>query len=253
MHNPTNETFTGNMVNRLWKHFFSVGLVEPVDDLRASNPPSNRPLWHSLNREFVEHQYDLKHLMRLMLNSRTYQLSSSTLVANEQDQRHYSHYYARRLPAEVLLDAISQVTEVPDQFQGYPIGLRAIQIPDPGVSSQFLAMFGRSGRVTACACERSGEVTLPQLLHLQCGDGLTQKLNQPESKLKQLLAAKLENGPLARAVFLSALAREPRPAELPAIETALGDIKADDAASREEAVRDLFWAVLNTKEFAFNH
>ncbi|QDU27631.1 hypothetical protein ETAA8_27190 [Anatilimnocola aggregata] len=252
MHQPTNETFTGNMVNRLWKHFFSVGLVEPVDDLRASNPPSNRPLWQALNREFVEHQYDLKHLMKLMLNSRTYQLSSTTVAANEQDQRHYSHYYARRLPAEVLLDAISQVTEVPDQFPGYPVGLRAIQVPDPGVSSSFLAMFGRSDRVTACACERSGEVTLPQLLHLQCGDGLTQKLNQPESRLKQLLTAKLDNGPLARSIFLSALAREPRPAELQAIETALGDAKTDDA-SREEAVRDLFWAVLNTKEFAFNH
>jgi hypothetical protein len=252
MHNPSNEAFSGNMVNRLWKHFFHVGLVEPVDDLRASNPPSNRGLWQALNQEFVGHHYDLKHLMRLMLNSRTYQLSSATVPANENDQRHYSHYYARRLPAEVLLDAISQVTDVPDQFQGYPLGVRAIQVPDPGVSSPFLSMFGRSDRVTACACERNGEVTLPQLLHLQCGDGLTQKLNQPESRLKQLLSQKPENHSLARSVFLAALAREPRPAELQAIESALGNSQHEDQA-REDAVRDLFWAVLNTKEFAFNH
>ncbi len=252
MHQPSNGAFAGNMVNRLWKHFYSIGLVEPVDDLRASNPPSNRDLWQALCREFVAHGYDLKHLQRLMLNSRAYQLSSGTLAANELDNRHYSHYYARRLPAEVLLDAISQVTAVPDQFQGYPVGLRAIQVPDPGVSSAFLAMFGRSDRVTACACERSGEVTLPQLLHLQCGDGLTQKLNQPESRLKQLLADKTENEPLARAVFLAALARQPRPGELQAVQAALAGTKLDDG-SREEAMKDLFWAVMNTKEFAFNH
>lgn len=252
MHQPNNDAFAGNMVNRLWKHFFSIGLVEPVDDLRASNPPSNRELWNALVREFVEHKYDLKHLQRLFLNSRAYQLSSSTTAANEQDNRHYSHYYARRLPAEVLLDALSQVTNVPDQFQGYPVGLRAIQIPDPGVSSSFLAMFGRSDRVTACACERSGEVTLPQLLHLQCGDGLLQKLNQPESRLKQLLAEKTDNEPLARSIFLAALARQPKPAELQAVQAALDGTKLEDG-SREEAIKDLFWAVLNTKEFAFNH
>lgn len=252
MHQPSNDAFAGNMINRQWKHFFSIGLVEPVDDLRASNPPSNRELWAAIVKEFVEHGYNLKHLQRLILNSRAYQLSSATIAANEQDNRHYSHYYARRLPAEVLLDAISQVTAVPDQFQGYPVGVRAIQVPDPGVSSSFLSMFGRSDRVTACACERSGEVTLPQLLHLQCGDGLTQKLNQPESRLKQMLAEKLDNEPLARSIFLSALGRLPKPAELQAVQAALDGTKADDG-SREEAIKDLFWAVLNTKEFAFNH
>ena len=252
MHQPSNNAFAGNMVNRQWKHFFSVGLVEPVDDLRASNPPSNRELWNTLVKEFVEHKYDLKHLQRLFLNSRAYQLSSGTVAANEQDNRHYSHYYARRLPAEVLLDALSQVTNVPDQFQGYPVGLRAIQIPDPGVSSSFLAMFGRSDRVTACACERSGEVTLPQLLHLQCGDGLSQKLNQPESRLKQLLADKTDDEKLIRSIFFAALSRQPKASELQAIQAALEGTKLDDG-SREEAIKDLYWAVLNTKEFAFNH
>jgi hypothetical protein len=125
------ENFSGSMVNRLWKHFFNTGLVEPVDDLRASNPPSNAELWSLLNREFVAHGYDLKHVMRLILNSRTYQLSSRTVPDNETDTRFYSHYYARRLPAEVLLDGIAAATGVPNGFQGYPLGTRAVQLPEP--------------------------------------------------------------------------------------------------------------------------
>src|SRR5262249_37764828 len=161
--------FSGSMVNRLWKHFMGVGLVEPVDDLRSSNPPSNAELWRSLNREFVSHRFDLKHVMRLILNSRAYQLDSATLRGNEQDHSFYSHYYPRRLPAEVLLDAVCQATGVPESFTGYPLGTRAIQLPDPGTASYFLTLFGRSDRVTACACERSDDVTLPQLLHLRNG------------------------------------------------------------------------------------
>ncbi len=126
MTDPKNEQFSGAMVNRLWKHFLGVGLVEPVDDLRASNPPSNPELWAALNREFVSHKFDLKHLMRQILISRTYQLRSATRPGNAADARFYSHYYARRLPAEVLLDAISQATGVPDAFPGYPVGVRAL-------------------------------------------------------------------------------------------------------------------------------
>ncbi|HUR45371.1 MAG TPA: DUF1549 and DUF1553 domain-containing protein, partial [Candidatus Saccharimonadales bacterium] len=154
MIDPKNASFSGAMINRLWKHFLGVGLVEPVDDLRASNPPSNRELWGYLSKEFVEHRYDVKHVMRLILNSRTYQLSSATLAGNKTERRFYSHYYARRLPAEVLLDAMSQSIGVPDKFDGYPQGVRAIQLAEPGVSSYFLTLFGRSDRVTACACER---------------------------------------------------------------------------------------------------
>jgi hypothetical protein len=141
-----NDAFSGAIVNRLWKHFFSVGLVEPVDDLRASNPPSNPELWAVLKRELVSSGYDLKHIVRLILNSRTYQLSSETRPENEADARYYSHYYARRLPAEVLTDAISAATDSPAAFAGYPVGMRAIQLPEPGVSSYFLTLFGRSTR-----------------------------------------------------------------------------------------------------------
>lgn len=248
MTDPSNEYFSGAMVNRIWKHFFAVGLVEPVDDLRASNPPTNRELWTSLNREFVQSNYNLKHLMRLIVTSRAYQLSEATTPKNETDQRFYSHYYARRLPAEVLLDAISQSVGVPEKFDGYPLGMRAIQLPDPGVGSYFLGLFGRSDRVTACACERSGEVNLPQLLHLQCGESLAQKFSDPNCRLKKLAADEPDDAKAVEMIFLASLSRKPNDAELAAVLAAL-----DGAENREAALQDVFWAVLNTKEFAFNH
>src|ERR1043165_6611876 len=225
--NPKNEYFAGAMVNRLWKHFLGAALVEPVDDLRASNPPCNPELWKALNREFVSHGYDLRHLMRLILNSRTYQLSAFTLPGNEKDNRFFSHYYARRLPAEVLMDAMSRATGVPDEFAGYPKGVRAIQLPEPGVNSYFLTLFGRSDRVTACACERRGDVTLPQLLHLQNGEELRKKLNASDSRLKTLLKLP-DNARVTEEIFLIALSRPPTNDEKAAIHSALA------AGAREE-------------------
>ena len=153
---PGNAFFAGAMVNRVWRHYMGVGLVEPVDDLRATNPPTNPALWKALNKEFVDRKFDLRALMRAVLTSRAYQLSSATRDGNASDARFYSHYYARRLPAEVLLDAICDATGVPEKFDGYPVGVRAVQVPDPGSVSYFLKAFGRSERVTACACERGG-------------------------------------------------------------------------------------------------
>jgi hypothetical protein len=245
---PANENFSGAMVNRLWKHFLGVGLVEQVDDLRASNPPSNAELWKILNREFVANKYDLRQVMRLIVNSRTYQLSSSTLPGNETDRRFYSHYYARRLPAEVLMDAVSRATDVPDSFSGYPTGIRAIQLPEPGVSSYFLTLFGRSDRVTACACERSGDVTLPQLLHLNNDEELGKRLRDQDGRLVRLLKNCKDDSQVSEGVFLAALNRPPTEKELAALQKSLS---AGD--KRDEVYRDLFWAVLNSKEFAFNH
>jgi hypothetical protein len=245
---PKNEYFSGAMVNSLWKHFLGTGLVEPVDDLRASNPPSNPELWKALNKEFVGHKYDIKHLIRLILNSRTYQLSSATRPANESETRFYSHYYARRLPAEVLLDALASSTGVPNTFPGYPVGVRAVQLPDPHLQSYFLTIFGRSERVTACACERNGEVTLPQLLHLQNGESVVQKIRAPESRLGMLLKAKKDTSAVVEELFLATLCRPPMPGQVKAVEQALADEE-----SREVVFRDLFWALLNSKEFAFNH
>ncbi len=244
---PKNAYFSGAMVNRIWKHYLGVGLVEPVDDLRASNPPTNPELWEALNREFVAHQFDLRHLMRVILNSRTYQLRSSTLPTNARDQRFYSHYHARRLPAEVLLDALSQSTGVPESFPEYPKGTRACQLPDPGMKSYFLSAFGRSDRVTACACERSGEVTLPQLLHLQNGESVVRKIGAGDGRLAALLKAKKTDAAIVEELFLTTLARRPTPAEQETITKTLAE------SDRPEALRDLFWALLNSKEFTFNH
>jgi hypothetical protein len=244
---PGNEYFTGAMVNRLWKHFLNVGLVEPVDDLRATNPPTNPELWRYLCDEFVRSRFDRKHLIRLIVNSRTYQLESNTVAGNENDSRFYSHYYARRLPAEVLLDAISQATGVPDRFPGYPDGIRAMQVADPGLKLYFLTLFGKSDRVTACACERSGEVTMPQLLHLLNSE-TTNKIRSNDGRLARLLREKLSESEILDTIFLATLARPPASDERAAFRFEMA--QTDDRAS---AWRDLFWAILNSKNFVFNH
>ncbi len=248
MTDARNESFAGAMVNRIWRHYLGVGLVEPVDDLRASNPPSNPAMWQALCREFVHSKYDMKQLMRLILQSRTYQLSSTTLPANESDTHFYSHYYARRLPAEVLLDALSAATGIPDRFPGYPVGIRAGQLPDPGLRSYFLSLFGRSDRITACACERSGEVTMPQLLHLQNGDSVIVKIRAKDSRLTKMLRDKKSNPEIIDELFLATLSRPPTEANRAAVGKALADTDR-----RDEVIRDLFWALLNSKEFCFNH
>ncbi|HVK12098.1 MAG TPA: DUF1549 and DUF1553 domain-containing protein, partial [Gemmataceae bacterium] len=245
---PANEYFAGAIVNRVWRHYLGTGLVEPVDDLRATNPPSNPALWKALVGDFVAHKYDLKRLMRTILTSRTYQLSSTTRPGNETETRFYSHYYARRLPAEVMLDAISQATGVPDRFPGYPLGIRAIQLPDPGLNSYFLSLFGRSERVTACACERNGDVTMPQLLHLQNGESVVQKIRSGDGRLAGWLKDCSDPDRLADEMFLTTVGRLPTADERKAVTAALsaGDPK-------DEVFRDLFWALLNSKTFAFNH
>ena len=244
--NPRNEQFSGAMVNRLWKHFLGVGLVEPVDDLRATNPPSNRPLWNTLNQEFVSSGYDLRHIMRLIMNSRTYQLAADSHDSNSRDTQFYSHYYARRLSAEVLLDAICQATGVPEQFAGYPLGVRAIQVPDPGVDSYFLALFGRSERTTACACERKADVTLPQLLHLQNSDELYRKMKSPEGELAKICAAQSDDNAVIDWLFLSTIGRPPRDEQRTSV------IELLKTGDRQEVLLDVFWALLNSKEFTFN-
>jgi len=248
MTDPKNESFSGAMVNRIWKHYLGVGMVEPVDDIRATNPPSNPELWAALNREFVGGGYNLKSLMRVILNSRTYQLSASTRPGNASDQKFYSHWYARRLPAEVLLDALSQTTGVSDPFEGYPTGVRAIQLPDSGVKSYFLSLFGRSDRVTACACERNGDVTMPQLLHLQCGENVQNKIRSGDGRLAGWLKTISDDSKLLDELFLSTLSRFPTATER---QTILGERSKDD--DREEFFRDVFWALLNSKAFSFNH
>ncbi len=239
--------FAEAMVNRLWKHFLGVGMVEPVDDLRASNPPSNPELMSVLAREFRASGHDLRQVMRLILNSRTYQLSSASLKSNATDRRFFSHYQARRLPAEVLADAVATVTGVAERFEGQPVGVRAIQLSEPQTGSYFLSLFGRSDRVTACACERKGEVTLPQLLHLQNGAETMRKLSDPDGFIRRLARPKRELSEAVAELYLVALGRRPGRDELEAVLPSLAGV------SPEEGLRDLAWALLNSKEFNFNH
>ncbi len=245
---PKNESFSGSMVNRVWRHFLGVGLVEPVDDIRATNPPSNPALWAALNKDFVANKYDMKVLIRAILNSRTYQLASATTANNQTDARFHSHYYARRLPAEVLLDSLSSATGTSEKFDGYPEGVRAIQIPDPHAGSQFLKMFGSSERTTACACERTGDVTLPQLLNLQNGERLLAKIKDGNGALAKLLKDQKDDAKLTEELFLRTLSRPPTADETSAVTVAL-----KGGESRDEVFRDLLWALLNAKDFAFNH
>jgi hypothetical protein len=188
--------------------------------------------------------------MRVILNSRVYQLASTTRPGNEKETRFYSHYYARRLPAEVLLDALSQSTGVPDTFPDYPVGMRAGQLPDPTLKSYFLSLFGRSERVTSCACERSGEVTMPQLLHLQNGESVLSKIRSGTGRLAQLLRSTKSEPERVDELFLATLGRLPT-AEVRARFTALLNEAGKDG--KDDAYRDLFWALLNSKEFSFNH
>lgn len=246
---PANPSFAGAMLNRVWRHYLGVGLVEPVDDLRATNPPTNPALWDALKKDFVGSGYDLRKLMRLILTSRTYQLSAATRPGNETDARFYSHYYARRLPAEVMLDAVCDATGVPEKFDGYPLGVRAVQVPDPGTASYFLRTFGRSDRVTACACERVGEVSLPQVLHLIGGEPTTGKVGNGSGWLAKTLAAEKDDAKVLDALFLRTLARLPRPAE----RAQVAGLRADKSSTREEVFGDLFWALLNSKDFLFNY
>jgi len=246
---PENRAFPRAVVNRVWKRFFAVGLVEPVDDLRATNPATNEPLLDALCADFVAHKYDLKHLMRTIATSRTYGLASDALPANAADRKFFSHYYPRRLPAEALADAVARATGVPEVYEGYAAGLRAGQLPDPKVRNYLLDTFGRPERVTPCACERSSEVTMPQVLHLMNGEGLARRLDAPDGRLAALLASGRPDREVVDALFLATLGRPPTEPQRQAVEATLASAGAD----RPAAARDLLWALINSKEFLFNH
>jgi hypothetical protein len=249
MTSKANPLFPRAITNRVWKRFFAVGLVEPVDDLRATNPSTNEPLLKALSDDLVKHDFDLKHLMRTIVMSRTYALASDPLPTNASDRKFFSHYYPRRLPAEVLADALTQATGIPEAFEGYAVGLRAMQLPDPKVQSYLLDTFGRPERVTACACERSGEVTMPQVLHLINGESLNRRIADGDGRLAHLLRSGKPDREIADALFLATLARHPTGEQWRAVESAL----SGSTDGREAVFRDLLWALINAKEFLFSH
>jgi hypothetical protein len=247
---PGNRTFARAVVNRLWRRFFAVGLVEPVDDLRATNPATNEPLLDALADELVKNRYHLKPVIRLILNSRAYGLASDPLPGNAADRKFFSHYYPRRLPAEVLADAVSRATGVPEPYEGYALGLRALQLPDPKVRSYLLDTFGRPERVTPCACERSSDVTMPQVLHLLNGEDLARRLSAEGGRLAVLLKSGKSDAEITDQRFLATLSRRPTAAQRETVDEALSAAGPDGRAA---AYRDLLWALVNSKEFLFGH
>jgi hypothetical protein len=245
---PDNPYFARAICNRVWSHYFGVGLVDPVDDMRATNPPSNPELLDALARDFVEHTFDLKHLMKTILKSRVYGLISTPTDDNRSDTRNYARYYSRRMQPHVLLDAIGRATGVPTKFEDYPDVKKAILLPNEKVRNDFLDMFGRSERTTPCECETSLAPNLPQVLFLLNSDELQRKLAARESVLEELAKAEKPNGEIVEDLFLRTFSRQPRPDEL---QDAVDLI--EKAPNRRVALEDLLWTLLNSKEFLFNH
>lgn len=246
----TNPYFARAVANRIWANFLGRGLVENIDDLRVTNPASNEKLLSAAATYLSEQNFDLKALMRAILQSETYQRSSVALPENAPDDRFYSHYYPRRLMAEVMLDALSAATGAPTEFKGYPEGWRAMQIPDSNVESYFLKSFGRPEREKTCVCERTSEPSVTQVLHMSNGTTLNQKLEAKENRITRLLASKPSPEKIVETAYLASLARYPTDKEREKLVSALA--KVNDADLRP-AVEDLFWAVLSSKEFLFNH
>jgi hypothetical protein len=244
---PDNPWFARHMANLVWAHFFGRGIVDPVDDVRISNPPSNAALLDALAEKFVASNYDLRQLVREICNSRTYQASSLSNATNETDSRNFSHSAIRRLRAEVMLDCISQVTGTTDKFPAVPRGARAVQIPDGQTSSYFLKTFGRATRETPCSCEVSMEPNLSQALHLLNGDTVSKKIREG-GVIKALLDAGKTPAEVLGELYLRCFSRQPNQEEqqnlVPVVES---------AKDRRQACEDVFWALLNSKEFLFNH
>jgi hypothetical protein len=261
-----NPYFASALVNRVWRNFLGRGLVEAEDDLRQTNPPTNPELLDSLARDFVEHQYDVKRLVRTIMNSAAYQRSSRTLPANAWDDRFYSHYLIRRLPAEVILDAYSQVTGVPTPFHeiksgaadsvtpyaGYPLGTRALQLPDSKVASQFLDAFGRPDRSAACSCDRHQDSSVTQALHVNNGHTLNDKIRSKDSRISGWIEERISEEQAVQRLYLLALSRHATAAELQKFKALLATASGEGKAGRREALEDLYWAILTSKEFLFN-
>ncbi|HEV3164393.1 MAG TPA: DUF1549 and DUF1553 domain-containing protein [Isosphaeraceae bacterium] len=244
---PENPAFARNLANIVWSHFMGQGIVEPIDDARVSNPPSNPELLDALAKRLVEFKYEIKPLIREILASRTYQLSTRRNDSNRWDERNFSHQKIRRMRAEVLLDCISEVTATSDRFPGLARGGRAVQIPDGRLINYFLTTFGRSDREKACSCEVKITPTLSQALHLINGETTSGKI--AEGKVVEKLLAELgKPNAVAEALYIRCLSRAPTPAEAEKIAGRLAG-----SPDKTKALEDLFWALFNSNEFMFNH
>jgi hypothetical protein len=244
---PSNPHFARAMANRIWFHLMGRGIVEPVDDFRDSNPSTNDPLLAALARELVSHRYDLRHLVRLIMNSRTYQMSSRPHPLSRDDRVYFSSAVPRILTAEPLLDAIAAATGVPESFPGMPAGTRAVQLVGTSVRSPFLAAFGRPARKLACECEREREPTLFQALQLISSRSVERMLASEEGRVAKLAKSAPSNDAAIEELYLASLSRPPTAAEKASARKYLA------AGNRRQGLEDLLWALINSKEFLFRH
>jgi hypothetical protein len=243
-----NPFFAKSVVNRIWFHVIGRGIVDPVDDFRDSNPSANDELLAALAKDFVDHHFDLKHVIRVIANSRTYQLSAQTNDSNKDDNKYFSHAVTKLLTAEQLLDAICTATEMPEKYPGLPLGTRATQLPDGDVNNVFLKTFGQPARELACECEREGDSNLAQALQLINGPTINDKIRNANNRLGKLMAKKLDGKRMLAELYLAALSRPPADGE---VKAALNHVAKN--ADKRKAWEDVQWAVLNSKEFLFRH
>jgi hypothetical protein len=242
---PENPFFAKATVNRFWKHFFGRGIVHPVDDFRATNPPVNEPLLDALAKDFVASKYDIKHLIRTICNSRTYQLSDKTNASNEGDTKNFSRFYSKRLGPEVLFDAVVTATGVPETFGG-AVARRATNLPDNSTGNYFLDVFGRSRRLQVQ--ERSDATSMSQALQLMNGSAINDRIANPKGKVSSILASQMKPAEMVEEVFLSTLSRWPNKKEQQAALYFL-----EHCPTPKEGLEDLMWAIINSREFIFNH
>jgi hypothetical protein len=245
---PDNPFFARAIANRLWAHYFGRGLVEPLDDLRATNPATNEPLLEALAKYLRDVKYDLKAFTRTLLNSRLYQLGSKTNASNVNDEQNFSHALPKAIPAEVLLDAISQATGVPKKFNGWPLGYRAIQVWDNRMPSYFFRIFGRPVRASVCECERSNEPSIAQALHLMNSEEIMSKIHDRKGNARRLARSKKDLREVIDTLYLGTLSRYPTEKEKGLMLKVFAE-----AEDRQTAVEDILWAVLNTRSFVYNH
>ncbi|WP_166824659.1 DUF1549 domain-containing protein [Thalassoroseus pseudoceratinae] len=245
---PENPYFAKNLGNIVWAHFFGRGIIDQVDDVRISNPAVNQELLDELGQKFTEYNYDFKKLVRDICTSRTYQLSTATNATNATDTTNFSHAMLRRLRSEVMLDSISQITNTKNKFQGLPLGARAVQIANGNTSTYFLTTFGRAKRETVCSCEVSISPNLSQALHMLNGDTVNSKIQQGK-----LVATLLGDGKspqdVLKELYIRTLCREPNEKE----RAAIAQLVAEDPKNTQQILEDVFWALLNSREFLFNH
>ena len=243
---PQNPWFARTLANRLWAHYFGRGLVEPIDDHRATNPASNEPLLQALAQHLVDVRFDIHAFTRTLLDSQAWQLSSLTTEANQLDEQNASHALWKPLPAEVLLDAVSHVTQVPEVFNGWPVGYRAIQVWDNKLPSPFMEVFGRPQRQTVCACERGTEPSIAQALHLMNSPATMDKVQSVSGRAARLAASDFSPEQILDELYLTALSRFPTPEERTLMLQAF-----QQAPNRQTATEDIIWVLLNSREFVF--